>query len=214
MTTINVSAKALKAAVQFAATKDPRFYLNGVLLQATADETRLVATDGGMLGAFREVRGNLVDGLVEFIIPRDVIDGLKVTEKQLKTPLIIQPSVDGHMSMTLAGTSPVLFKPVPGKFPDYPRVIPDHDYNQAVPPSQFNPALIARIDKAMRTWTGQKLMGWRLVNGKTIEDSARIECTTEGFTGVIMPIRELRDKPINWCTDRSWARYQLTAAGE
>lgn len=49
---ITLDANMLHAAVYLAAVKDIRFYLSGVFVEAFASSTRLVATDGLVLGVF------------------------------------------------------------------------------------------------------------------------------------------------------------------
>ncbi|WP_397473775.1 hypothetical protein [Pusillimonas sp.] len=211
MTTINVSVKALKAAVEFAAKKDIRYYLNGVLVQASADETRIVGTDGHILGAFREDHENDVDGTVELIIPYDVIQGIKLTAKQMKGRIISLTPVDEGLWQFYVSAVPTLFKPVDGKFPEYQRVIPTHDGGVPVGPTQYNDVLLSRVGKAIQIWTESKAgwMAYRLVHaGDGL--AARIESAVVkggNFVGAIMPIRA----KCEWSTWHSWAKNRIGA---
>ena len=52
---MQIPYKALKAISLFAPKNDIRYCLNGVLLDSTGDEVRLVATDGHCLALYRLV---------------------------------------------------------------------------------------------------------------------------------------------------------------
>jgi len=46
---IHISRNKLKAAAYFSARDDIRYYLNGILIESTPMQTRIVATDGHAL---------------------------------------------------------------------------------------------------------------------------------------------------------------------
>ena len=72
---LTVRAEAIAVLKLFASDKDVRYYLNGINLEIGATESRLVATDGSMLGCFRvESEQPEVDApLTDIIIPNDLL---------------------------------------------------------------------------------------------------------------------------------------------
>lgn len=85
---IYVKREHLAALLHIAPSKDVRYYLNGVKVEATPKSTTLVVTTGHVLGAtFAYDSGNEVvlkedETAVEFIIPYDVCKQL-VKEKKV-----------------------------------------------------------------------------------------------------------------------------------
>lgn len=154
MKKIYVSAKALMAAFQFAADKDIRFYLNGVQVEATVKETRIVGTDGHTLGAVRhmregrDVQRNELDGerYVSFILPRAAIAAMKLTKTELHL-LTLTIELDGRQGTLCAGGSRFMFETVDGTYPNYHRVIPEKASGEVC---QFNPKYLARTHKAVQ----------------------------------------------------------------
>lgn len=141
MKTIYIDAAELKAVRVFASKQDIRYYLNGVLVQATTHETRVVATDGCILGLFDRGQENEDVVFEEFIVPTDVIDALKPDEK-----LLVRITIDADQyRIQQYDDRAFTFRPVDGRFPDYHRVIPEKVSGEA---AQFNSEWLSKANKA------------------------------------------------------------------
>ncbi|WP_322037955.1 DNA polymerase III subunit beta family protein [Burkholderia cenocepacia] len=178
MKLITIDAQELKAVRLFAAKEDIRRYLNGVCVQANDTTTRLIATDGSMLGVFETHFAQPGVDYVDVIIPTFVIDSIK--PGSLYGDVVL--AVDGdRYELRYAGTR-VTFSPPEGKFPDYPRVFPEKLSGE---PAHFDPKLIAVIDKAQKVFGKKVPIIWH--NGT---DNAVFQLQgADNFLGVIMPYR-------------------------
>ena len=77
-TTIFVSRKQLIASSFTMSDKDIRTYLNGVLVEATKTETRLVSTDGSVMSIQKYIADNEgIENLICIIIPNDIVLRIK-----------------------------------------------------------------------------------------------------------------------------------------
>lgn len=214
---IHVAAKALKAAVVLAAKKDIRPYLCGVLVQAWSNETRIVATDGVALGVIRDERDNEVPAgaaPVEFIVPRETIDDLKLGKRELDSlALRIDVPDDRDSDFLLhAGRISTSFRRVDGRFPDYARAIPG-EVSGVV--SQFDPDVVSRMGKCLGILNGltKGVVDMRIEhNGAVVRDEAtnakrRADGTAvvygkhNNFVGVIAPLRSYPD-----CMGTDWTK--------
>ena len=200
---ITVSPAHLKAALQAAAKQDIRYYLNGILVQATPTETRVVATDGHMLIALRQAAQNSVTGQVDIIIPREVLDRLKPSKKELATAQYTLTVPDSGPCALQAASSTEYFSPVDGKYPDYVRVIPEKVSGQA---GNYNPALLSRAQAAADIVAGKSAVTHLAQNGAT--DAALFTCAVPGFVAVVMPVRPPKDFAPQ---STAWARQPLAA---
>lgn len=146
MSKIYFNRYALHAVSLFSAREDIRYFLNGILVEATANTTRLIATDGHTMGIHQSLQSGNSEGRV--IIPIDVVDYMLLWSK-----------VDIRYELTIADECRVdsvgaatVFKGVDGKFPDYKKVVPESLSGE---PGQFNPMYIARCAKAGAALKGQ-----------------------------------------------------------
>jgi len=124
--TIGIPQSQLKSLLEntsFAmAQQDVRYYLNGILMELSADLIKLVATDGHRL-ALSEHRIELsIDEAKQIIIPRKaVLELSRLLENNDSVARIVLSQ--NHIRVE---TESLLFtsKLIDGKFPDYNRVIP------------------------------------------------------------------------------------------
>lgn len=202
MTTIQIKYNVLKAAAILSSKKDVRYYLQGVLIQATPNETRAVATDGHLLGAIQDLSAaNDTAGMIELIVPRDVIDRLKAPARSADIWVRLERLDDQQWRMT-HGTTSQLFEAVDGRFPDYSRVIPTEASGEA---AQIDPGLIGRMHSAICTAAGSKRAHMELRLNGTGPAMAHMAATEPlNFVGVIMPLRPERLPQVN--THVSWAK--------
>ena len=209
-----VRAEIIAVLKLFASDKDVRYYLNGINLEIGATESRLVATDGSMLGCFRvESEQPEVDApLTDIIIPNDLLKAIKpsgmveITIGELETKdngkgEKVPVSNARPVTLTYAGLS-MSGKTMDGKFPDFRRVIPAKVSGQ---PAQFDPRFTSTLAKAWSILHGGK--GPHCVGlGFNGNDGALITLADENFVGVIMPLRPhvvtVPKTPPCWAYDR------------
>jgi DNA polymerase-3 subunit beta len=179
MKTIYIDATELKAVRVFAAKQDIRYYLNGVLVQATAKETRIVGTDGTIVGVFDREQQNEGVTFDELIIPTDVIDALKPDAK-----FPVRVTIDaGQFRIQQYDDRAFTFNPADGRFPDYTRTVPQKVSGEA---AQFAGDLLGRIDKAQKI-VDKKRTACIWHNGPT--DAALFGLIgADRFIGVVMPL--------------------------
>ena len=115
--------KALLENTSFAmAQQDVRYYLNGILMEISSDQIKLVATDGHRLALSEYKMDVSIDEAKQIIIPRKAVLELSRLLEASDSPAKVILS-QNHIRVetdTLVFTS----KLIDGKFPDYNRVIP------------------------------------------------------------------------------------------
>jgi len=123
--------KRLIERTQFAmAHQDVRYYLNGLLLEVSNGELRVVATDGHRLAYCQQPSSIEVEENQQIIVPRKGIMELqKLLEDSEQTVEIeIGPN---HLRMSAADLR-FTSKLIDGRFPDYQRVIPQNTDKEVV----------------------------------------------------------------------------------
>lgn len=175
---ILLNAAHMKAAAYCAADKDIRYYLNGVLVETTPTEQRIVATDGHCAAVLRQKLEQ--PALPEVIIPNATIK-LALGTKSATLALRFDAG-----AWSLGG---VPFVPVDGKFPDYRRIIPTQATGEA---AQFNVDLLAKFTKAAKALghKGPPIVRHNGNGGAQIQLYGR----DDEFVGVIMPLRAFTEK--------------------
>ena len=195
-TMIRIDRAALHAAFRCAAKDGIRHYLNGVLVEASATETILVATDGYRLAAVRRYAEN--QGIAGkrpapvLIIPRDVVEKLvkHATKKVDYEPLTLVVGEGGALSTIIdargiTATVEHRFAPIDGKFPDWRRVVPAACSGET---AQFDPELLDAFSKAAKDLGYEPWLVTIAHNGAT--GGARISISDDdSFVGVLMPVR-------------------------
>lgn len=179
MFTLSVHVAHLAAALHIAATKDVRYYLNGVLLDAQSNN--VVSTDGNMMFCTKPNTVLLTDGgdQTDVVLPAQFV--ADVVKASKRSP-IVAITIDG----TECRTATCIGKIVDGRFPDWRRIYP-HALAHAAD-VQFDKDLIARVTKAAKSlgarsgcypiWTDEK-------------ETCAVAVLTDGEAHVvIMPIRE------------------------
>ncbi|MCX8016958.1 MAG: DNA polymerase III subunit beta [Rhodocyclaceae bacterium] len=149
--------KRLLGLVQYAmAQQDIRYYLNGMLLVVKQDELRLVATDGHRLAFASEEIGGQNERL-EVILPRKTV--LELSRQLADNDEALEIALTPTQARFTFGNIEFVSKLIDGKFPDYERVIPQHQNK------------ILRLDRAglqhslqrAAILTNEKFRGVRLV---------------------------------------------------
>lgn len=170
----------LKAALTHAAVQDIRYYLCGVLLEAAQnDDLHIVATDGHRLfcGVLLGAAAGMPE-LARIIVPTDVI------KRQAK-----KGDVEIAYEAGVWRLGNEIFKPIDGKFPDYRRVIPPTDINDAAP--GFNYAYLADTEIALGLWAGGRSA--RVVCVPHGESAATVTSTDPTAFCLVMPLRPPKD---------------------
>lgn len=183
METVTIDRGALRGMLNFAAKKDIRYYLNSVLVEATPEKTRLVATNGHILGIYTSdaPKGNQNTGNVSVILPRELCECIKA-EKNI--PLVTL-EVDGDNVTLVDCGQRIGGKRIDGKFPDYTAVIPatadEHE------PGNFNPELVMQFAKFAKA-IGRRAKFVHLTQNGLYRAALVTIDGERGFVGVIMPL--------------------------
>jgi DNA polymerase-3 subunit beta len=179
-----VSINALKGLDLLAGKQDIRYYLNGVNIEFSESCTRLVATNGHILGIENLTQNLINTGAGSLIIPSDIIKALKPVSKNADIVQIKQTDA-GHWEIDNYGVK-ITFTALEGKFPDYARVVSGAKTSGQA--SQYNPDYLATFLKAAKLLTGAKTPQIEIMqNGQS---SALINIVgLASFIGVIMPTK-------------------------
>jgi hypothetical protein len=182
---ITFKTSSLFAALECAAKKDIRYYLQGINIQITKPFTGMVyGTDGHILFAGQLPYDGAVDVPLNLIIPTDAVKRL---DKKLE---FTELEFDGQ-NYLLGGAR---FVPVDGRYPDVDRVIPDIQYNIEQSPGTFDPALLVRARAALAMYLGTKPKDvFGLIQRGS--DSAVMHAGTNECLVVIMPMRATNEAP-------------------
>lgn len=149
MPQITIPTNVLKAAINCAATKDTRHYLNGVHVRVEEDgQTFIESTDGSVV--FQDLLAELhteQKGPFSIIIPLDTV---KTAVKAKTVGLCMQALDNGRYTL-----GDVMFTAVEGRFPEIARVMPRKEPYFGPAPT-FDADLLAVCQKALREATGHK----------------------------------------------------------
>ena len=179
---ITIDRNALKAVSRFAAIKDIRYYLQGVLIESNPLQTRLAATDGHTLAVHRADAKGDNEGSWTGILPLDAVTTLlkmKATHKTLKdAPIYATILESGEIRCDWIGQS-IICQAVDGKFPDYRRVIPETLDGIA---AWINPDYLTRIVDAAKDVGAGFTFGWG-------GNSCSMAHIGSDMVAVVMPMR-------------------------
>lgn len=182
--TITLTRAQLRAALIFAADKDIRYYINGVLLQVgECGDCRLIATDGHRL-AVLDVGDHPGATPGEYIMPRDALKAVKrATRNGSKT---VDLQIDGGRVMITDGGDIIAGGLlIDGKFPDWQRVCPEPS-RMSGELGTFNAFYLADIGAAL-VELGEKFPALEMLHNGT---SAGLVLNPEyGLMVAIMPMR-------------------------
>ncbi len=173
----------IKGMLHLAATKDIRYYLNGLHVIQDARGTIIEATDGHVLGMLRI--GETPKPPAKVILGRDALKPLTAgTKKQMDD--IVEFSVDGGNVTAACNGVVTTFKAIEGVFPDTARVTPNNDALEATPdsPAQINPELLVRFVDVSAALNGNHVWVRHRGDGTCLVSIERPE-----FVGVVMAMR-------------------------
>ena len=168
-TQITIPRTDLQAALLFAAKQDVRFYLNGVLVDASDPLVpRLVATDGARLLRI-DLPGETVSGSrrEQWILPRAFVEQLIKTIKVERYTLelgVERKEGDAPAVGTVRdATSGLGTRCIDAHFPDWRGVAPVELGDTDPHPGRFNTKFLADAVKAQNLITGSKIVALPLV---------------------------------------------------
>jgi DNA polymerase-3 subunit beta len=185
-----VNAHYLKALLHLAAKQDIRYYLNGVLVDATPEHGKLyVATDGHRIGVFHDGwKHDETRERVQIIVPRDILEQMQIFRLAApsgKVPATLEPaSADRWMIDTKCGAA-LVFRPTDGKFPDWRHIFQKTINGKA---GDYNWHLLAGVNECVTVAFGGRnhsVKLWQNGNGVGL-------ITMPGepeFIGALMPMR-------------------------
>lgn len=171
MKAILLPMNSLKGMSVLASKQDVRYYLNGVLIESNKSYTRMIATDGHLMGIYQISETAHNDEEFSIIVPNEIIAKLDKRDNFLSCENG-KWSIDG-----------MAFTPVDGKFPDYMRVMPSAPATGES--AQFNHELITRFAKCSKLLNGTK----NPVIAHNGGSSALVDLGLDRFVGVVMPMR-------------------------
>ena len=179
---IYAQLNALQAIALFADKKEIRPQLRGVYIEATKTETRIVATNGHIMGLYdceALPENEIADSdSVHIILPLDVIKSLKAVRQSN----IVEINLTDRNSGTLSYASTSIgFTGIDAVFPDYCRVIPQTVTGENC---GFNPVYFTVFQKAIKLIDSQVIK--ILHNG---DGAALVLTENTRFLGVFMPMR-------------------------
>lgn len=182
----NLTRAQVRAMLNLSATKDVRYYLNGLHVVQDARGTIVEATDGHVLGMLR-VDDKPHAKPASVIMPTDALKTLRGTKRE--GDQLIEFSVSGEYVTASRGGTVSTFKAVEGRFPDCRRVTPTNAQlakDEAPQVAQFNPELLARfVDCA----TDLGMKGNMAVRPRG-NGPALVSIDRDDFVGVVMPWRQ------------------------
>ena len=196
----SILRKQLKGMSRIAATKDIRYYLNGLHVVQDNRGTYIEATNGHMLGRLL-IDETPIANPCSVILPLDSVKTLAATGKKGNESLCF--TVDGvKITVINPDSSSMVFQAVEGKFPDCDRVIPKLTSDSGLEPSTYNPDYIAAFADCANDLRGHKSTGISVQIKQRGNDSGIVNIDSEPlFVGVIMPMREHGSVNVpTWCT--------------
>jgi len=194
-------ANKLLAIKMFAAKHDVRTNLMGVHIEVGKKGTRLVATDGLVLGIGRFDFGG--DFEVSVTIPNPLFDGIKSSDKIVVVEigdLVSDSNAESrHVRVTPFGSPTVSGHSFGLSFPNYRMAIPSGLTGDV---AQFDHTLLQRIGRAVETWSGSKKK--RFVLHHNGDRPAVIDIGDDDFFGLVMPMKaEVKGKEVpSWVRER------------
>ncbi len=183
---------ALHTVACFAAKQDIRYYLKAVRVEASPVQTRFTATDGHCAGMLRTAQENEgIDGAVTILIPIDIVKAAKKAKSNCDA-LVIETADGKTGTLSVVGGVSINWIAVDGVYPQIARVIPAQASGE---PAQFNPELIAKFAQAQKIASSSKTAFPHIwYNGTGGAAVTLCGQYSHDFTGVIMPLREPKDR--------------------
>lgn len=208
----SILRKQLKAMSRLAATKDIRYYLQGLHIVQNNRGTYIEATNGHILGRLL-IDETPVANPCSVILPLESVKSLGATGKKGNESLCF--TVDGvKVSVITAMSETMIFQALEGNFPDCDRVIPKITSESSVEPSTYNPEYIQAFYDCANDLRGHKANGITVQIKQRGNDSGIVNIDSEPlFVGIIMPMREHASVNVpTWCSRPKTVTSESVAA--
>ena len=208
----SILRKQLKAMSRIAATKDIRYYLNGLHVVQNNRGTYIEATNGHMLGRLL-IDETPVSNPCSVILPLESVKSLAATGKKGNESLCF--TVDGvKITVINPDSTSMVFQAIEGKFPDCDRVVPTVTSDSGLEPSTYNPEYIAAFADCANDLRGYKANGISVQIKQRGNDSGIVNIDSEPlFVGIIMPMREHGSVNVpTWCSRPKTVTSETVAA--
>ena len=207
----SILRKQLKGLGRFAATKDIRYYLNGLHVVQNNRGTYIEATNGHMLGRL------LIDETPiatpgSVILPLESVKSLAATGKKGSETLCF--TVDGvKVSVINPQGETMIFQRVEGLYPDCDRVVPTVTSDSGMQTSTYNPEYIQAFYDCAKD-LGSSCKGVTVQIKQRGKDSGIVNIDSEPlFVGIIMPMREHNSVNVpTWCSRPKVAATETATA--
>ena len=196
----SILRKQLKGMSRIAATKDIRYYLNGLHVVQDNRGTYIEATNGHMLGRLL-IDETPIANPCSVILPLESVKSLAATGKKGNESLCF--TVDGvKISAINPQGETMIFQAIEGKFPDCDRVVPTLTSDSGLEPSTYNPEYIQAFADCANDLRGHKSTGISVQIKQRGNDSGIVNIDSEPlFVGIIMPMREHNTVNVpTWCS--------------
>lgn len=200
-----------------ASTEETRYYLNGVGVHLLEHGARLIATDGLILGVFRDHEAHGTHDGIAIVSRLAIADSFKAARKEARRDdpahywLVVADDGMAHATSAPTGLCamsgrngeaecPILWRSarsvlIDGSFPAYTRVIPSRAFDVAPGRYGWNPALIGRFADVLGNGTKKSACSISLVSGSTDGNSPwfALSAAAPNFVGIVMPMRNGAD---------------------
>jgi DNA polymerase III sliding clamp (beta) subunit (PCNA family) len=206
-----IQRKQLKGLGRFAATKDIRYYLNGLHVVQNNRGTYIEATNGHMLGRLL-IDETPVATPGSVILPFESVKSLAATGKKGNESLCF--TVDGvKVTVINPDSTSLVFQRVEGMFPDCDRVVPSVVSDSGIEPSTYNPEYIQAFYDCAKD-LGSSCKGVTVQIKQRGNDSGIVNIDSEPlFVGIIMPMREHNTVNVpTWCSRPKVATTETATA--
>lgn len=159
LVTLRDAAVFIGSALNLAAKKDVRFYLNGVCLRLNANGVAVMdATDGHVMGRYyATIEGGHTLPALGLIIPRDACEAI-VKAKALDITIMCDPLNDKLIIISM-GRTQLSVEPHDARYPDFAPIM---NGVQPCAPAMFQPSvlgLVCKAAEAMRKLDKKGLIG-------------------------------------------------------
>lgn len=196
MNTITFPVESLCAVMLAMPTKDARYYLNGVQVEAAADTSALVATDGHRLHCVTLDTPHAAPG--QFIIPAGMLASIvKGAKKGAAVTVTATPHESGGHELELARDDGIAVRgfSVDGTFPDWRRIVPKPVAPEEVRPAHFNYDFLSDAQKAAGLVAGVRHAVLHVAHSADGFACLATCADAANFFAVVMPIRSDKAQP-------------------
>lgn len=173
----------LKALVKHVSPKtDNRYYLQSVMVELHPDRTIYVATDGHILVAHHNERGNDVERTMPIIIPADFVRALKVKARK---EIACFQVCDNWQTIDSIQLGADLVSLIDATYPNWRHAMPSGKLSGK--PAHFDPRLVCKLFDAIGDCEGFRN---QLIRDLVPNGAYATRMTIGNTLGVIMPYRD------------------------